>query len=186
MASHTREQIKSAFLELLDEMPLSKITVRTIVEACGINRNSFYYHFQDIPSLLEEIVRDDCNKIIAEYPTIESLEECVSATVKFAMQHRRAVLHIYNSTGREIYEHYLWKTCEYAVTTYYNTVAGNRDVSESDKNIIINYHKCNCFGQIIGWLDSGMRYDISASISRLIELRHGQAEEIISRAERTK
>ena len=26
--------------------------VRDIVEDCGINRNSFYYHFQDIPSLL--------------------------------------------------------------------------------------------------------------------------------------
>ena len=55
MANFTKQAIKAAFLELLDEKPLNKISVRDIVERCGINRNSFYYHFQDIPSLLGEI-----------------------------------------------------------------------------------------------------------------------------------
>lgn len=56
MANFTKQAIKAAFLELLDEKPLNKISVRDIVERCGINRNSFYYHFQDIPSLLGEII----------------------------------------------------------------------------------------------------------------------------------
>ena len=47
MANFTKQAIKAAFLELLDEKPLNKISVRDIVERCGINRNSFYYHFQD-------------------------------------------------------------------------------------------------------------------------------------------
>ena len=49
MANFTKQAIETAFLQLLNEKPLNKISVRDIVEKCGINRNSFYYHFQDIP-----------------------------------------------------------------------------------------------------------------------------------------
>ena len=45
MANFTRKAIKEAFLKLLNQRPLSQITVKDIVEDCGINRNSFYYHF---------------------------------------------------------------------------------------------------------------------------------------------
>ena len=44
MANFTKRAIKAAFLELLDEKPLNKISVRDIVERCGINRNSFSGH----------------------------------------------------------------------------------------------------------------------------------------------
>ena len=56
MADFTERAIKASFLKLLNEQPLNKISVRMIVEDCGINRNSFYYHYQDIPTLLETIV----------------------------------------------------------------------------------------------------------------------------------
>ena len=68
MANFTKQAIKAAFLELLDEKPLNKISVRDIVERCGINRNSFYYHFQDIPSLLGEIIIERTNDLMAQYP----------------------------------------------------------------------------------------------------------------------
>ena len=41
MPAFTRNAIIDAFLQLLDERPLSKITVKDIVDACGINRNTF-------------------------------------------------------------------------------------------------------------------------------------------------
>ena len=58
MPNFTKKAIKETFIELLDERPLNKITVKDIVEACGINRNSFYYHFEDLPALVEERRRD--------------------------------------------------------------------------------------------------------------------------------
>ena len=45
MANFTKNAIRASFLKLLDERPLSKITVKDITDDCGINRNSFYYHF---------------------------------------------------------------------------------------------------------------------------------------------
>lgn len=73
MPNFTKQAIKTSFIKLLGEMPLSKISVRSIVEDCGINRNSFYYHFADIPSLIEEIIKEDVDALIAKYPTITSM-----------------------------------------------------------------------------------------------------------------
>ena len=64
MANFTKKAIKESFIKLLNERPMNKISVKDIVEDCGINRNSFYYHFQDIPALLEEIVTENTVEII--------------------------------------------------------------------------------------------------------------------------
>lgn len=52
MSGFTKEIIAKTFTELLDEKPMSKITVKDIVERCGVNRNTFYYHFKDIPDVV--------------------------------------------------------------------------------------------------------------------------------------
>ena len=43
MPTFTKAAIKATFISLLNKKPLNKITVKEIVEECGINRNSFYY-----------------------------------------------------------------------------------------------------------------------------------------------
>ena len=55
MTNETKDAIKTTFMELLNRKPLNKITVREIVSGCGINRNTFYYHYTDIRTLVEEI-----------------------------------------------------------------------------------------------------------------------------------
>ena len=107
VTSLTKRAIRASFLKLLNERPLNKITVKDIVEDCGINRNSFYYHYTDIPALAEEIVKDEAARIVQEYPTVDSLEQCLEIAVEFALQNRTAVLHLYNSASHEAYEHSL-------------------------------------------------------------------------------
>lgn len=182
MAQSAREAIKKAFVELLEEYPIKSITVRDIVERCGVNRNSFYYHFQDIPTLAEEIILDDANVIIQKYPTISSIEEGFDAVIEFAMAHRKAVLHIYNSADRAIIERYLWQICEYVVASYLNNGVTDRGIRKEDKEIIVSYYESLCFGQAIRWMENGMTEDIRAPFKRLCTLRRGMPEEMIRRA----
>lgn len=57
--NRTKNAIIDAFWLLLEEKPYNKITVKDIVERCQINRNTFYYHFHDIPELLETTIKND-------------------------------------------------------------------------------------------------------------------------------
>lgn len=46
-ADITKRAIADALKRLMTQKGLAKISVGDIVAACGINRNSFYYHFKD-------------------------------------------------------------------------------------------------------------------------------------------
>lgn len=84
MANFTQKAIKDTFIALLEERPLSEITVKDIAVKCGINRNSFYYHYQDIPALIEEIVKEEAELILEKYPSVSTIVECFDALTEFA------------------------------------------------------------------------------------------------------
>lgn len=183
MANFTKKAIRDSLVKLLNEKPLSKITVRDIVDDCGVNRNTFYYYYPDLPQLLMSIVDEDAERIIQEHPTLDSLEDCVHAAVEFAMQNRRAALHIYNSVNRDVFEQYQWRVCDYVVTTYLDGILPGRRVSPEDRQALIEYLRSSCFGMIQGWLETGMDPAAARRMDRVMELKRGDLEQLIARCE---
>ena len=179
MANFTKKAIQESFLKLLTERPLSKITVKDIVADCGINRNTFYYYFEDLPKLIESIVEDDAEKIIQTYPTIEKFEDCLEAATTLALAKKRAVLHIYHSANREIYEMYLWKICDHTINAYVTSVLCGKSVREGDLAIVKGYLASLAFGIFSRWLKNDMNDDIRGMLSRLMEIKKGMIEEMI-------
>ena len=182
MPNFTKHAIKSSILKLLSEQPLNKISVRRIFEDCGINRNSFYYHFQDLPTLIETIVQEEADQLIQKYATVSSLKECLEIAVEFTLKYRSAAMNIYNSGNRDIFERCLLKICEHAVTKYVEAVDSEAQVREEDKQIIIQSYKCECFGHIVNWMNEGMKEDFPKYFHRLCELREGMTREMFRRS----
>ena len=60
----TKNAIMTSLVKLLNEKPLDKITVKDIVEDCGINRNTFYYHYHDIYDPLKDIFNIETKKAL--------------------------------------------------------------------------------------------------------------------------
>lgn len=180
MADFTKKAIRDAFIRLLNEKPLKQISIRNIVEECGINRNTFYYHFQDIPQLLESIISEDADRLIMEHPTIDSMEECLDAIINFALKNKNAVLHIFKSVNRDMYEQYQWRVCHHVVSKYVDGLLDGRTISDKDREFIISYVECVSFGLIIRWLEGGMKDDILEFSHRICELKLGDLEKLIS------
>ena len=57
MAAFTKLVIMRVFENLLSVKPLEKITVKDITDQCGISRNTFYYHYQDIYQVFKAYIR---------------------------------------------------------------------------------------------------------------------------------
>ncbi len=169
MPNFTKLAIKNAFIKLLEEKPLSKISVRDIVEECGINRNSFYYHFQDVPTLLEEIVMEEADRIIADYSPSDSVQKCFSAAMDFADQHRSSVLHVYRSMDREILEGYLWNVCDRIAGAYTDNLFEGKAVAADDRLLICKLCKCQLFGLVVDWVNGGMEHIGEERLSRFSE-----------------
>ena len=69
MPSFTKKAIIDSFFHVAAKKSYEKITVRDIVDDCGINRNTFYYYFQDIHAVVEEL----CEMAFAQVPEDQSL-----------------------------------------------------------------------------------------------------------------
>ena len=57
MAQQTKNAIRRAFIQLLNERPLDKISIKDIAEKGAVNRNTFYYYYADIYALVEDILQ---------------------------------------------------------------------------------------------------------------------------------
>ena len=177
MANFTKKAIKETFISMLEERPLSNITVKDIVEKCGINRNSFYYHYQDIPALIEEIVKEEAEQILEKYPSVSTIVECFDALIEFASHRKRAIMHIYRSVNREVFERNLMAVTEFFVSNYVNTALTNENIGETDKKTVVDYYKCVCFGLVLNWLNTGMTDEYAHEIRRIFLLKKDWAKE---------
>lgn len=167
MANFTKREIKKAFINLLNQKPLSKISVKDIVDSCGVSRNTFYYYFEDIPFLLKSIITDEADEFIKSHSTFDSLEDCVDTIFKYALENKRAVLHIYQSLGREIFDDFLLKTLEYTVTEHLKVLTFTLNISEDRMKAIIKFTKCTLIGVCIDWIKGGMKEDYIDDFHRI-------------------
>lgn len=56
MANYTKTLIIETFENMVESMPFDKITVTALIKECNIGRNTFYYHYEDIYALLDDIL----------------------------------------------------------------------------------------------------------------------------------
>jgi hypothetical protein len=63
--TRTRENIKGALLTLLSIKKYSEITIHDIADYADCNRVTFYAHFQDKDALLDELIDEKINGLIA-------------------------------------------------------------------------------------------------------------------------
>ena len=182
MGSNKKEAIMESLLKLLEKRALNKITVKDIVDDCGINRNTFYYHFEDISAVIEAAVLDMVDRIMLRYQDISSMEECFEMAMRLVLDHRQAVYHIYHSSNRDFLERRLMEICKYAATQFVAKTAGDMPIDPEDRDIIIQSYKCELFGIVIDWLNSDMQQGMERRFERLCELRKGSIETMLRRS----
>jgi AcrR family transcriptional regulator len=60
----SKRLIRQAFVELLKEKDLEKITVTDIITRADINRGTFYAHYQDVRAVIEQIENEIITKMV--------------------------------------------------------------------------------------------------------------------------
>ncbi len=167
---YTKDSIKTAFIKLLNERPLSKISVKSIVDICNVSRNTFYYHFQDIPNLLEEIIMEAADTMILENSTAKSMGKCIESAYEFVKRNRKAVDHIYHSVDRAAYEDFLMRMCAHTAKVQVDDLLTDVTIPPEDREALTYFVKCQFFGLCMDWTRNGMQEDIVAKYYRTVRL----------------
>ena len=165
--SQTRTAIQQAFLQLARENPADKITVTDIVTRAGINRNSFYYYFEDLPGMIEITVQELFERTILQNRP-QTFQECVDALADIMSQNRSACMHLFRSRSRIDLQLYYHRVCGFVVRTFLESVEylGKFHTPEQ-KEAIAQYYKCLLLGLMTEWMAGGMRGDVKKSCASM-------------------
>jgi AcrR family transcriptional regulator len=149
-------------LELLEDKPLDKITVREIVEECGVSRNTFYYHFHDIYELIEEMFNNEVDRIMRDANNNADLSWVFREVCQISSQHSMAMYHLCHSSDHDRVMGYLHNASMVAVRQVVERHAEGIEVAQSDIELI-----CSMIASIVEGISMGT---ISAELTDPDEL----------------
>lgn len=167
MPSYTKKAIRDSFVKILSEKPLDKISVKDIILDCELNRSTFYYYYEDIYALLEDVFQTEINKIAAKHQIYTSWQDGFIESAEFILKNKKAVYHIYNSIGRDKLERFLYKLTHDLMINFVHAEAKDLSVSESDINFIAYFYQFALSGFILEWIQNGMKEDPKEIILKL-------------------
>ena len=84
----TKRTIAQSLKHLMQTTPLKKISIQNIVDDCGLNRQTFYYHFQDIYDLIEWILATESLERAEEHAKIHGEEEAILGVLIYARENK--------------------------------------------------------------------------------------------------
>lgn len=100
MAVDMKPLIAKNLLEMLKTKHLEKITIKELVDACGISRQAFYYHFKDILDVLAWWAQEQSKMLVAASLAAENMREGVEVFLDSAIQGREIVRSLLGSRWR--------------------------------------------------------------------------------------
>ncbi|MDP4157639.1 MAG: TetR family transcriptional regulator, partial [Bacillota bacterium] len=75
MLKNTKAVFASSLKKMLEKKTLDHITVKDIVQDCGVSRQAFYYHFNDIYQLVEWIFKEETLEALADNRDIDTWQQ---------------------------------------------------------------------------------------------------------------
>ena len=152
MPVNVKAMIADAFLKLSREKNIDKITVKDLVEECGISRQTFYYHFQDILEVIEWSAEQAFDRLLERSLAASEPEAVFQAFIAGAEDAEQLLQKLLRSQRREQIEGILVRS----VRTYLRELAVKTDVPKpeipyEDMEIALNF----CTYGIVGLLLEG-------------------------------
>ncbi len=149
----TKKLIADTLKNLVLKSPIDKITIHDIIVACGINRATFYYHFNDKQSLIYWIFNEEFSK----YDDKPNYGELLKSIVIHMYSNKDFYIPALLSEVQNNLRLHLFKLAHERCLKEVNTLLGSRQLTEHSRNFIANYFANAIIGCIVQWAQDGMK-----------------------------
>lgn len=153
---NTKKILSASLKHCMEKKSLSKITVTDIVTDCGLNRKTFYYHFQDVPDLLKWTLEQEAVDVVKQFDLLNELEEALRFAVRYIRENSHMINCAYDSIGRDELKRFLNHDFQSIVMSIVEQIERKENVhSDPDaKKIICNFYTEGMAGELVDLLKS--------------------------------
>ena len=179
MSQITKRALASSLKKLLAQKPLSKITISDITEDCGMNRMTFYYHFQDIYDLIDWICQEEGGRALRGRKDYGTWQEGFTALCHAVVENRAFIQGVYHSVQREQVENYLYRVVYGLLIDVVEELSAPYAVSREDRAYITHFYKYAFVGVMLDWVRGGMKEPPEEVVGRVSRMTRGQLSNAI-------
>ncbi|WP_201001963.1 TetR/AcrR family transcriptional regulator [Paenibacillus glycanilyticus] len=164
----TRQLLRDAFIDLLEEMDIEKISVNKLAERATINRVTFYLHYKDIPDMLDKMADDmieDINQVLDRSTVKSDSPEVINTTMLVKLlehiaEHAKFYKIILASHRTTIFTDRLLRLLTKLISDGIDKRGNDSFVAKANiqKDIAVWYSSAALIGTIVSWLRADMPY----------------------------
>ena len=162
MSNITKKALASSLKKILSKKEFNKITINDITEDCGVNRQTFYYHFKDIYDLLEWIYTNEVigkiKNLETDNPT-ENWQQEFLYVFEYIIENKKFVYNTYYSVSRSFFLNFVYQQTNLVLTKAVNEKSKNLNIDEKNKKFIADFYKYSFVGLMLDWIKQGMKDD---------------------------
>lgn len=148
----TKYQLAMALRKRLETTPLDKITVRELAADCGVNRQTFYYHFEDIYDLMHWSIELEARSLL-EMGDEFDWKICVRRLINYIDQNHALCMSILDSLGHRMLRRIIAKDIEELIRKVADSVYGGHDEATSEAaEFNIKFYSLAVGGLLESWV----------------------------------
>jgi len=172
-------------MKLLKEKPFEKITVKDIVEDCGLTRNAFYYYYEDIYDILDAVFDREIKNMAERYLS-EGVPwaELFVYSSRFLEENERLVRHLFKSLKRVHIEIYIDRAIRALFDSFTETSPFMKDVDPKDINLVRLFFQGAVKSIIEEWINN-KDFVLSDEVKRISEILGAEIETMLLNAKKT-
>lgn len=172
----TRRLLQGALVDLMREKPIRDVTVKELCQRADVNRSTFYLHYQDIYSLMEELEGEISHELTA------ALSQMPQAADQDAFSSFYTAIFALFARHAELCEILLGENGDKAFVEQVFAMGREKCVSEwgraypkAPKTRVEMYYtflSSGCVGLLRAWFASGCREDaetVGSQVERLVQ-----------------
>ncbi|MBZ9633111.1 dihydroxyacetone kinase transcriptional activator DhaS [Clostridium sp. FP1] len=177
----TKKALALSIKKLMETIPLSKLSIQEIVDNCGINRQTFYYHFKDKFDLVNWIYYTEAIENIDNCKNYAHWTDGMYKTLVYFLSNKSFYINALNTPGQNAFDGYLFEKTYDLIMGVINDISSEITVSDKDKNFIADFYTYAFVGITVQWIKNNMRESPKTVVGNLNEMIEGSMLSALTR-----
>ena len=150
----TKKAFAAALHKALEEKPFDRITVSEIIDACEVNRKTFYYHFVDLFDLLRWMMEEEAILVFEQHDILNDYSSAISFIIDYIEKNDTMLLNIIETrAGDEIHRFFFNHFLDIAD----NIIRDIEKIADVNLNDVYREYLCQFYcnavaGMMIYWI----------------------------------
>ena len=179
---NTKKLLADTLKKIMRSKPFSKITVSEIIQECGVNRKTFYYHFQDIYDLLKWVFDEEAIQVVRHFDLLEDYEAAIRFVMDYIRENDYIISCTHDSIGREEMKRFFYMDFIEIITSVINEAETQAHISIEPefKAYAAKFYTEALAGMLIDWAKNGTDQDYERTVLYLTNIVSSAVESMLT------